>query len=356
MECDDHTGCGVIAMNIVVLAAGNSSEREVSIVSGKGVCNALRTLGHRAILVDAFFGCEVPEEDCFPENYDTEAEAAKIREKSADLGTEMKKRCSFFGPGVIDLCKKADFVFLALHGSNGEDGRVQAALDLLGIQYSGTDYISSAVAMDKTRTKQVFRHFGIPVPEGRTVYKGRITAEELLSELDLPLIVKPQCGGSSIGVTICRTEEELRKGLEVSFAYEDAAIVEEYIEGRELTVAVLGDEPYPVVEIEPIEGFYDYRNKYQPGMTKETCPALLSDEKTKEIQRIAVQAAKALKIQAYVRMDFLMKENGDLYCLEANTLPGMTPTSLVPFAAKTAGMSYPELCQKMIDLSLKKYR
>ena len=343
-------------MNIVVLAAGNSTEREVSIVSGTGVCKALRTLGHRSVLVDAFFGYDLMPEEFFPESYDTDAEAERIRAKSAFLEEEMKRRRSFFGPGVIDLCKAADFVFLALHGSNGEDGRVQAALDLLGVRYSGTDYISSAVSMDKTRTKQVFRYCGIPAPDGRTVYKGRITAAELLKELSLPLIVKPQCGGSSIGVTICHTEEELAEGLEVSFAYEDSAIVEEFIEGRELTVAVLGGEPYPVVEITPIEGFYDYRNKYQPGMTEETCPAVLSEEKTKEIQDMAVQAAKALKIQAYVRIDFLMKENGELYCLEANTLPGMTPTSLVPLEAKTVGMGYPELCQKMIDLSMEKYR
>ena len=342
-------------MNIVVLAAGNSTEREVSIVSGTGVCQALRTLGHRSILVDAFFGFDVIPEEFFPENYDTESEAQKIREKSSVLEAEMERRRSFFGPGVIEVCKAADFVFLALHGSNGEDGRVQAALDLMGVRYSGTDYISSAVSMDKTRTKQVFRFCSIPAPDGRTVYKGNITAAGILQDLSLPLIVKPQCGGSSIGVTICRTAEELQRGLELSFEYEEAAIVEEFIEGRELTVAVMGGEPYPVVEITPIEGFYDYRNKYQPGMTKETCPAVLSPEKTKEIQELAVQAAKALKIRAYVRMDFLMKENGELYCLEANTLPGMTPTSLVPLEAKTIGIEYPDLCQKMIDLSMEKY-
>ena len=343
-------------MKIVVLAAGNSTERDVSIVSGTGVCSALRTLGHRAILVDAFFGCEDPGEEHFPLEYDTEAEAQKIREKSAHLREEMERRRSFFGPGVIALCQEADFVFLALHGSNGEDGRVQAALDLLGVRYSGTDYISSAVAMDKTRTKQVFRYCGIPAPDGRTVFRGRTSAAEILKELSLPLIVKPQCGGSSIGVTICRTEEELQNGLDLSFSYEDAAIVEEFIEGRELTCAVLGSEPYPIVEITPKEGFYDYTNKYLPGMTEETCPAVLSEEKTKEIQKLAVQAAEALKISAYVRIDFLMKENGDLYCLEANTLPGMTPTSLVPLEAKTMGMDYPELCQKMIDLSMEKYK
>ena len=344
-------------MKIVVLAAGTSTERDVSIVSGTGVCKALNSIGHHAILVDVFFGCpSLPESDHFPDHYDTDQAAQEIRNYSVHLEKEKQKRRSFFGPHVIELCLEADFVFLTLHGSNGEDGRIQAALDLLGVQYSGTDYISSAVAMDKTRTKQIFALCGIPTPLGTTVHKGQCTAEELLRELPLPLIVKPQCGGSSIGVTICHTEEELQQGLDLSFSFEEAAIVEEFIEGRELTVAVMGREAYPVVEIAPINGFYDYKNKYLPGMTIETCPAKIPDEKTEEIQRLAVQAAEALGIQAYVRMDFLMREDGRLYCLEANTLPGMTPTSLVPQEAAALGIDYPSLCQKMIDLSLEKYR
>ena len=173
--------------------------------------------------------------------------------------------------------------------------------------------------------------------------------------MQLPLIVKPPCGGSSIGVTICHTEKELEDGLALSFDLEEEAVIEEFIQGRELTAAVLGDTAYPVVEIIPREGFYDYTNKYEPGKTIEVCPAESPEEKTRELQAIALRAAKALGIQAYARFDFIMDEEGGLYCLEGNTLPGMTPTSLVPLEAKTLGMSFPELCQKMIDLSLEKY-
>ena len=344
-------------MKIVVLAAGTSTERDVSIVSGTGVCTALRSLGHQAILLDVFFGdAEADPAAAFGGEYDVEAAAAKIQAMTPYVEKEKASRRSFFGPQVLELCREADFVFLALHGANGEDGRVQAALDLFGIPYSGTDYVSSAVAMDKTRTKQIFRSSGIPTPRGKTVYRGQTSALELLSEMELPMIVKPQCGGSSIGITICRTMDELRRGLETSFQYERAALVEEFIEGRELTAAVLGNTVYPIVEIIPKKGFYDYTNKYQPGMTDEICPAQIPAEKAEEIREIALHAHAALGIQAYARYDFLMRESdGSIYCLEANTLPGMTPTSLVPLEARTAGLSYPELCQKLIDLSLKKY-
>ena len=345
-------------MKIVVLAAGTSTEREVSIVSGTGVCKALRSLGHQAILLDVYFGDpDADPSSAFDQEYDVDAAAEAMHALTLSLESENVNTRPFFGPNVLELCKASDFVFLALHGANGEDGRVQGALDLFRIPYSGTDYISSAVAMDKTRTKQVFRACGIPTPKGKTVYRGRTSAEELLSEMDLPLIVKPQCGGSSIGITICHTGDELRAGLETAFRYEKAALIEEFISGRELTAAVLGNTVYPIVEIIPKEGFYDYTNKYKPGMTTEICPAEIPPEKAAEIREIALHANEALGIQAYVRYDFLMSDSdGSLYCLEANTLPGMTPTSLVPLEAKKMGLSYPELCQKLIDLSMEKYK
>ena len=343
-------------MKIVVLAAGSSPERDVSIVSGTGVCEALRSLGHQAILADAFFGVPDFPEDIFDTPFDVQAAAEVMRQNSSRLEEALRTRKDFFGPGVLDLCKASDFVFLTLHGANGEDGRVQAALDLLGIPYSGTDYISSANAMDKTITKQLFRSGNVPTPHGMTVWRGQTSAAEILKELELPLIVKPQCGGSSIGVTICHTGEELVRGLEVSFALEEGAIIEEFIEGRELTAAIIGDEVYPVVEITPKEGFYDYRNKYEPGATIEICPAPIPEDKTEEIGEICRKAHAVLGIRAYARYDFVMRNSdGALYCLEANTLPGMTPTSLVPLEANTLGMSYAELCQKMIDVSLDKY-
>ena len=341
-------------MKIVVLAAGTSSEREVSIVSGTGVCGALREKGHQAILVDVFSGWkEADPENAFSGAYDVEAAAAYIRSFDAGLAQEIAARKEFFGPNVLELCRAADVVFLALHGATGEDGRVQAVLELMGIPYTGTDYISSALAMDKSRTKQIFAACGVPSPRGFLAVKG---AENSLRDngLQVPVIVKPCCGGSSVGCTIAHSEDEYRSALETAFAWDSRAIVEEYISGREFSVAVIDGEPYPVIEIAPKQGFYDYKNKYSAGSTVETCPAELSPEKTAEMQQFAVDGANALGITGYCRLDFMMDGDGRLYCLEANTLPGMTPTSLIPQEAAARGIAYPDLCEMLIRISLKK--
>ena len=344
-------------MKIVVLAAGTSTEREVSIVSGTGVCKALIKKGHKAILVDVFFGLPgVSVSEAFRGEYDVDAAAEKMRSQSAKLKEEMARRRQFMGPNVVELCSEADIVFMALHGANGEDGRVQALLDLYGIRYTGTDYLSSALAMDKERTKQLFRIAGIPTPEGVMVLasEGVKDAEEL--GMQFPLIVKPCRGGSSVGVTIVNNNEELHEAMRVSFYLEPTALVEEYIKGREFSVAVVGGEAYPVIEIAPKEGFYDYKNKYEAGSTVETCPADITPEQTARMQRYSRMAADILGIEGYVRFDFMMRKNGDLFCLEANTLPGMTPTSLVPQEAAALGMNYPDLCERLIEVSLEKYR
>ena len=343
-------------MKIVVLCAGTSTEREISIISGTGVCKALRGLGHQAILLDVFTGMEGADPaSVFDGDYDVEDAAEEIRGWNSRVPELVKERRVFFGPNVLDICMAADFVFMALHGSNGEDGRVQATFDLLGIRYSGPDYISSAIAMDKARTKQVFQAEHIATPQGVTMYRGQDikTAEEY--GLSFPLIVKPCCGGSSVGVTICRNQEDLERGLKASFALEPGAVIEEFIEGKEYTVAVIDGKAYPVVQIAPKKGFYDYKNKYAAGATEEICPAPIPDEQTRILMEEAVRAARALGVTVYSRMDFRMTEDGRIYCLEANTLPGMTPTSLVPQEAAAVGIDYAHLCQLMIDVSLKKY-
>ena len=362
-------------MKIVVLAAGTRTERAVSIVSGTGVCKALRELGHDAILVDVFFGWKEADltggadkafqgPNMFTEgdgSYDVDKAAAYIHSFDSQLEEAKKSRKSFFGPKVLELCDAADFVFLALHGSNGEDGRIQAAFELMGIPYSGTDYISSAIAMDKSRTKQVFNAEGVPTPQGVTIYRDHrdpdqpMTAESL--GLELPVIVKPCCGGSSVGCTICRTEEDVKAGIDLAFSLEPSAVVEEFIEGGEYTDLVMDGKAYPIVEIRPKDGYYDYKNKYTAGSTVETCPAPLPPEKTAEMQRIAVDAYKAMGISGYARFDFLIRNSdGRIFCLEANTLPGMTPTSLIPQETAAIGIGYRELCQMLVDLSLKNYK
>ena len=344
-------------MKIVVLAGGTSTERDVSIVSGTGICNGLRAKGHRAILVDVFCGAETVDwADPFPREYDVEAASAYIKSFNPHIEQLKKMRKDFFGPNVLELCKKADFVFLGLHGANGEDGRIQAAFDLMGIKYTGTGYLSSAMAMDKGVTKWMFQMKGVPVPGGVTM--KRHTRKEDLAELGLafPVVVKTCCGGSSIGVYIVKDQEEYMKALDAAFVYEEEVVVEEFIQGTEYTVAVVDGKAYPVVQIVPCQGFYDYENKYKPGAVKETCPAPISSELTRRLQDYAVQGYRALGLESYARLDFIVTDDEKIYCLEANTLPGMTPTSLIPQEAAVLGMDYPTLCEELIRVSEKKYK
>lgn len=344
-------------MKIVVLAGGTSTERDVSIVSGTGICNGLRAKGHQAILVDVFCGAETVDwADPFPREYDVEAASAYIKSFNPHIEQLKKMRKDFFGPNVLELCKKADFVFLGLHGANGEDGRIQAAFDLMGIKYTGTGYLSSAMAMDKGVTKWMFQMKGVPVPGGVTM--KRHTRKEDLAELGLafPVVVKTCCGGSSIGVYIVKDQEEYMKALDAAFVYEEEVVVEEFIQGTEYTVAVVDGKAYPVVQIVPCQGFYDYENKYKPGAVKETCPAPISSELTRRLQDYAVQGYRALGLESYARLDFIVTDDEKIYCLEANTLPGMTPTSLIPQEAAVLGMDYPTLCEELIRVSGKKYK
>ncbi len=343
-------------MNIVVLAGGNSTEREVSISSGQGVCQALRERNHKAILVDAYFGKESMDGELFSEKYDTEQAAAWMRSQSSSLGEVMKTRKGFFGPHVLEICQKADIVFLALHGANGEDGKVQSVLDLMGVKYTGCGPLSSGMAMDKGITKMVFEAKGIPTPKGMTLEKNDCSSYLSDYGMDFPVIVKPCCGGSSVGVCIAHNQQEYKAALMEAFSYENQVVVEQFITGREFSVAVVDGKAYPVIEIAPLEGFYDYKNKYSAGSCVETCPADLSASLTKEMQMYAEKGYEALNLQAYARLDFLMEEDGSMYCLEANTLPGMTPTSLIPQEASVIGMNYPQLCEKLIEVSLKKYQ
>ena len=344
-------------MKIVVLAGGTSTERDVSIVSGTGICNGLRAKGHQAILVDVFCGAETVDwADPFPREYDVEAASAYIKSFNPHIEQLKKMRKDFFGPNVLELCKKADFVFLGLHGANGEDGRIQAAFDLMGIKYTGTGYLSSAMAMDKGVTKWMFQMKGVPVPGGVTM--KRHTRKEDLAELGLafPVVVKTCCGGSSIGVYIVKDQEEYMKALDAAFVYEEEVVVEEFIQGTEYTVAVVDGKAYPVVQIVPCQGFYDYENKYKPGAVKETCPAPISSELTRRLQDYAVQGYRALGLESYARLDFIVTDDEKIYCLEANTLPGLTPTSLIPQEAAVLGMDYPTLCEELIRVSEKKYK
>ena len=343
-------------MKIVVLAGGTSTERTVSITSGTGICKALRQKGHQAILVDIFCGIEnVDRENPFPSEYDVDA-ASEYMSAFNDRIEQMKKeRRSFFGPNVLKLCEAADIVFLGLHGANGEDGKVQATFDLMGIKYTGTGYLSSALAMDKGITKQMFLMNNVPTPRGVSMVKEEMTTDLKALGMEFPVVVKTCCGGSSVGVYIVNDQAEYEQALKDAYSYENEVVVEEYIKGREFSVAVVDGKAYPIIEIAPLQGFYDYKNKYKAGATKETCPANLPKEISEKMQRWAEKACETAGVTTYARVDELLNEDGDIYCLEINTLPGMTGTSLLPQEAAAVGMSYDELTKKIIEISLEKY-
>ncbi len=342
-------------MKIVVLAGGLSSERDVSLMTGTMIYKALKKKSHQVILLDVYLGYEGPMNDIFETEKDWTANIGAIKEQNPDLEQIKALRKEnperFFGPNVIEICSKADIVFMALHGANGEDGKVQAAFDLMGIKYTGTDFTSSAIAMDKAISKEIFAYYKIPTPAGIYVKKG-----EDFTWNTYPCVVKVSNGGSSVGVSIARSSHDMEDALTNGFTYGDEVIIEEYIKGREFSVGVIEGKALPVIEIAPLEGFYDYKNKYQAGSTIETCPAELPDEIAAKMQKIAENVFVALRLKTYARMDFILSESNEIYCLEANTLPGMTPTSLLPQEAQAIGMDFEALCEKIIEISLDKYR
>lgn len=343
-------------MKIAVLCGGLSNERDVSISTGTGAARALREKGHQVALIDLFLGWDRPFAD--PAEVFTAQEepgSAVIGDFSPDLDRVRAMRDDpdcLIGPNVLTICRAADIVFLALHGEAGENGKLQALLDLYGIPYTGAGYLGSAIAMNKGLSKMLFRENGIATPESITLHRG-----EPARSIGFPCVVKPCSGGSSVGTSIVTDATQYADALALAFRYEADVIVETYVKGRELTVGVMDGKAMPVIEIIPKSGFYDYKNKYQAGATEEICPAQIGPETTARVQRLAERVYGALMLEVYCRCDFLWDvEKDEIYCLEANTLPGMTPTSLIPQMAAAEGMDYGALCERIIEISMKKYR
>ena len=341
-------------MKIAVLAGGTSTERDVSLITGKMVYKALKENGHQVVLVDVFMG--YPGEDyktLFTSDIDFSEQIRGITEKDPDIEAIKKKRGGegFFGPHVLDICHQADLVFMGLHGANGEDGKVQAALDLEGIRYTGTGPLGAAVSMDKALSKQLFREGGVPTPYGISLKKGQL----LPQDVSYPAVVKACNGGSSVGVYMVNDRAECEKALAQAYAYDDAVIIEQYIKGREFSVGVIEGKALPIIEIAPKQGFYDYKNKYKAGSTKETCPANIPEDIASQMQFWAEKCCQAAGVTTYARVDELLDKNNNIFCLEINTLPGMTDTSLIPQEAAAVGISYDELTEKIIEISLAKY-
>ncbi len=342
-----------LRLKIVVLAGGLSPERDVSLVSGSLISNTLMQNGHRVLLLDVYVG--VP---ALPASIDElflqdRTYAHTVTSAVPDLEALRRDHGhgdALIGPNVLKICSAADRVFLALHGSMGENGQLQATLDTHGIRYTGSGYVGSLLGMDKDLSKRLFRDAGVPTPEWTCFEVGKGSIEALLSLVGLPCVVKPLDCGSSVGISMADTEEELATALEEAARWGGSRVlVERRIVGRELTVGILGDRVLPAVEIIPESGFYDYRNKYQ-GTTRELCPAPIAPEIADRAADLARRAFAALHLSGYARFDFLLDAEGELWCLEGNTLPGMTPTSLLPMAAKTAGISYSELCERILAL------
>ena len=342
-------------MKIVVLAGGLSPERDVSFSSGTMAANALLSLGHQAILVDLFFG--LPEWDGKTDLFAQAKPLTPVRvsESEPDLDVLRRSRKAGFndyiGLNVPELCEQADIVYMALHGDCGENGKLQAFFDARGVRYTGSGAEGCRNAMDKWISKQLFEAAGVLTPRGMLLKAGDPFDPDALP---VPCVVKPCNGGSSIGVSVVRERKELQNALRLAFSLEPSVLIEEYVKGRELSCGVLDDAPLPLIEIIPLHGFYDYKNKYQQGAAREVTPADVDPIIAERIQQTARSVFRLLGLSVYGRVDFLLADDGKAYCLEANTLPGMTPTSLLPQEAAVVGYSYEQLCDTIIRLSLQK--
>ena len=348
-------------MKIVVLGGGVSTERQVSLVTASCVCKALRSLGHQAVFVDLYMGLESYEgrlEDAFdvPDGFVGQAAIGRTAPNLSEAKAARRlKSPSRIGKDVLALCQLADCVFLGLHGADGEDGKIQATLDLLGVPYTGSGPLSSAMAMDKAAAKRIMESVGVRTPAWRELRYTEADIPRLVQELPLPCAVKVVNGGSSLGVALPETKGQLDEALRELLCFHTRVIVEEKIRGREITQPILDDHYMPAVEIVPPEGtYFDYVAKYQSGAegAQEICPARLTEEEQRSIGEAALQFHKALGLSVYSRIDFILDDEGRPWCLEANTLPGMTPISLLPRSAAAEGMSYARLCEKIVLLSL----
>ncbi|MQA88822.1 MAG: D-alanine--D-alanine ligase [Gemmatimonas sp.] len=330
-------------MKIAVLLGGTTVEREVSLASGLAVTQALREKGHTVRVIDTARGFVPPDEEreLLPEG----VHSAPPDDLESALSPSDIPR--------IPQLREADLAFLALHGGIGEDGRLQVLLELSGIPYTGSGPLGSGIAMDKDVSKRLLRDAEIPILPWRVARApdlsyDRDTIEQVIG---FPCIVKPSRQGSSVGVIVVSGIGELHDAVGEASRFDSEVMIERYARGRELTISIVGDEPLPPIEIRPKTGLYDYEAKYTAGMTEYVCPAPLEGELTTRAQRFAFRAFRVLKLSGYARIDFILAEDR-LYCLEANTLPGMTATSLLPKAAAAVGVSFPDLCERIVMISL----
>ena len=332
-------------MKNTVLLGGTSAERNVSLASGIRIVQALRSQGHEVIALD-------PASGVMSANQEKKLSESAVGTEPPSLESLSKVSQGAFLPTLTTMpeIRDADVIFLALHGGQGEDGTIQALLDMAGARYTGSGHLSSALAMDKDLSKKLLRTADVQTADW---LMAPATVEEVEGILGLPVVVKPSKQGSTVGLSVVKQRKDLQPAITEAFKYDDEVMIERFIAGRELTVGVLGAVALPVGEIKPKHEIYDYECKYTAGMAEEEFPAKLSPEASAFVQQQALAAFSSLKLRGYARIDFRMTESGEFYCLEANTLPGMTELSLIPQGAAAMGITFPELCERIVQLAIK---
>ncbi|BDR58982.1 D-alanine--D-alanine ligase family protein [Xylocopilactobacillus apicola] len=347
-------------MKIAVLAGGISTERNVSLVSGKRISNALRQKGHEVAFVDSFLGIEKLPND-LSTLFSSEVVDYDIDIDTSVLTEEMIRKLrkdddgTYFGPNVIKVLSSAEIVFIALHGGAGENGKVQALLDLYNIKYTGSDYFGAAIAMNKAKSKEIMKYYGLPTADFVSIKRGDPIPTEF--PFDYPVVVKPVNGGSSVGTVIAKSYAEARQAIEKDFVFDDDIIVEEFIKGREFSQGVIGTHALPAVEITVNDGWYDFEHKFKTGNTTvfTAPPKNFSADLQRQMDELSIKAGRDLNLSNYYRLDYLLNENG-FYIIEANVLPGLTPLSLMPQEAEAQGISYPDLIEMILDEKVRIYQ
>jgi D-alanine-D-alanine ligase len=326
-------------MNITVLTGGTSSERDVALASASQIIAALRTRGHDVSVVDTALGY-VPER----EEGTLFGAGVGIEPPSLEQLKTLERGLLLSGLAGLRAVRDADVLFLALHGGHGEDGTLQTLLEMVGVAYTGSGRLGSAMAMDKDISKRLFQQAGVPTADWCMAPVAVARAEQ---KFGWPVVVKPSKQGSTVGLSVVKRAEDFDAAVATARQYDDEVLVERFVPGRELTVGILEGKALAVGEIVPRHDIFDYECKYTPGMSTETFPADLPDEVARECGRLGVLAHEALKLGGYSRVDFRLTPEGRLFCLEVNTLPGMTATSLMPQSAAAAGIAFPELCERI---------
>jgi len=337
-------------LKIALLCGGISPERDISLASGNNVARALRSKGYDVCVIDPAYGLEQPDEEKIF-SFSIKSEAPKTNNRG-----DFSQR-SYIEAVHNAIPSDTSLVFVALHGTWGEDGKIQALLEFRGLPYTGSGVLSSALAMDKLVSKWIFNECGIPTPPWITLrrnYDIEAVKREIDRHFGYPVVVKPINQGSTVGMAIVQEESQLTDGLMIAFRFSDTLILEMYIPGREITVSILNSEALPVIEICPKDGYYDYKNKYIAGMTDYLVPAPLGENEAKHIQALAEKAFSVLGCKGFGRVDFRLNNAGEAYCLEANTIPGLTNTSLVPKAARAIGIEFDELCDRIVQHALQR--